>query len=478
MEPEVAARRIPRKWSVALVGLAVLFSLSACETRSEPKADPSLRLGWSQKFIGPVKDEAPPSAESAGDLNGDGIEDLLFQSEATAWVVFGSRNDRTVKLDEHLEGNGFLIEGPIDRDGVEPAGDVNGDGIDDLIIAGRAGYPDHSNIAIAFVVLGKRGLSRVNLFEMFQDDATTSGYRIFSPWDSPPVSRSVSEGGDVNGDGLDDVVVGIGDNSSAYVLFGSESHDDVFLERFESKHAQGGYVIRTWFLEGASLAGDINGDGLSDTLVHSYSDHDNPRTRVVFGKKDTTPVHAGRIGSWGFQVHQGAYIGYATFASGGGDVNGDGKDDLVLTMFGEDEPGTVYVVFGANRTVPVVLSDLDERGFRIVGPLWEESGFAADAIFSGDGDRFSDILIGAPRLDIGGEDTGTYYVISGSRAPVDLDEDDLEGTFQKVGYRDGLNLGRGLTPLQDLNGDGLMELLVTAGNADDAHAPLFLFLSE
>ena len=206
-------------------------------------------------------DKSGFSVSSAGDVNGDGFDDVIigafgadqggFGYFGESYVVFGHASGFTASLDlATLNGtNGFRIEGidAYDNSGhsVSSAGDVNGDGFDDFIIGARYGDPGGDLTAgESYVVFGK-----ASGFSASLDPATlngTDGFRIDGIDIGDNSGHSVSSAGDVNGDGFDDIIIGAhhadpGGNISAgesYVVFGkasgfSASLDLTSLQRHE-----------------------------------------------------------------------------------------------------------------------------------------------------------------------------------------------------------------------------------------------------
>ena len=145
-----------------------------------------------------------------------------------------------------------------------------------------------------------------------------------------------------------------------------------------------------------AVAGDVNGDGRADVLVGAPSADNNGRTDsgsayVVFGKASTAPVDLAALGQAGFRI-DGAAAGDAADVAGAGDVNGDGRPDVLVGAQradnnGRTNSGSAYVVYGfglprlayeplqatvgtdVGRHVPTLLERTGVPSFRVVPAL-------------------------------------------------------------------------------------------------------------
>jgi Ca2+-binding RTX toxin-like protein len=370
-------------------------------------------------------------------------------SAGSSYVVFGKRSDWTPTLAlSSLNGaDGFRLDGAasFDQSGlsVASAGDLNGDGIADLIIGANGADPGgRADAGSSYVVFGKRSgwtptlaLSSLNGADGFRLEGALAG--DFS-------GRSVASAGDVNGDGIADLIIGAfladpgGLNSagSSYVVFGKRSDWTPTLALSSLNGADGfridGALAGDQSGYSVASAGDVNGDGIDDLIIGAYlADpgglNSAGSSYVVFGKRsDWTPTLAlsSLNGANGFRI-DGALAGDQSGFSvaSAGDVNGDGFDDLIIGAVladpgGRAAAGSSYVVFGkvGGWTPTLALSSLNGTdGFRIDGALaGDQSGAGVASAGDVNGDGFDDLIIGAYMADPGGQDSaGSSYVIYG-----------------------------------------------------------------
>lgn len=394
-------------------------------------------------------DLAGTSVSGAGDVNGDGIPDILLgapgaaingKSSGTSYVVFGKPDSAPVFLDAVSVGEGgFAIYGEATQHfsgrSVKSAGDVNGDGLADVVIGAYGAEPNGVLSGRAYVVFGRDQGKPTELAAIAA--GTDDGFVMNGAAELDFTGSAVAGAGDVNGDGLDDLVVGAygsditGDTSGrAYVVFGKASAAPVDLSVVAT--GLGGFAIDGEFAfdsAGAAVAGagDVNGDGLADVIVgaplgDAQSD-DAGRTYVVFGKKSPAVVKLAEVtqGMGGFAIDGQQFRDYSGFAvDAAGDVNGDGLDDVILGAYGAspsgDASGRSYVVFGRTGGEPLALDAVanGDGGFAIDGEEGDDySGFAVGAGGDADGDGFTDVIVGAFGSDAKGDGAGRSYVVLG-----------------------------------------------------------------
>jgi Ca2+-binding RTX toxin-like protein len=386
------------------------------------------------------------SVSDAGDINGDGIGDLIVGApngggtyEGEAYVVFGKAGATRADIDltNLAASDGFVIGGveSFSRAGysVSSAGDVNGDGIDDLLV-GAPGYDGfyYSVADKAYVVFGKAGAARddIDLANL----AASDGFVIQSSTSYDAVGFSISGAGDVNGDGLADLVVGAplggGDDAGeVHVIFGQAAATRSNIDLGNLAAADGFTIVGNNPGDAlgisVSSAGDVNGDGIDDLIagtpfasgVGAYGGE----AYVVYGKAgatrsdiDTSTLAA----SDGFAIVGGNGVTFAGFSvSGAGDIDGDGLDDLIVgSPYATLYHGGAFVIFGESGTArdAIFLNGLQPSdGFFLDGGLYDYAGSSVSAAGDINGDGFGDVIVGAP-YDLGSR--GEAFVVYGSAA--------------------------------------------------------------
>ncbi len=413
----------------------------------------------------------------------------------------------TFELSELNGANGFVINGVAEGDqsgfSVSGAGDINDDGFQDVIIGARFGDGAATDSGISYVVFGGSdfGAGSIDLSSL----DGSNGFALNGIGANDMSGMSVSDVGDVNGDGIDDVIIGAGradngfpDAGKAFVVFGST---DSFAAELDLSTLDGsnGFTMEglgryTYFGTSVSGAGDFNGDGIHDLVVGSFGANanamiDTGETYVIFGASDLgssgnlDPRTA--FGSVGVQIEgidAGDRSGRAV--SSAGDINGDMIDDLIISAVfadpaGQNRAGESYVVFGSSDRFlgDIELAELDgQNGFVLNGIDPDDlSGRSVSGAGDVNGDGIADLIVSADKASgDGGDDQGEAYVVFGSTefgtsgALPSLNLSDLDGSngFVLTGIDGGDLTGRSVSGAGDVNSDGFSDLIIGAPGGD------------
>jgi len=464
------------------------------------------------------------AVSAAGDINGDGFEDLIIgaegvnsdgtgYAEGASYVIFGQSGGlpATVELSSLDGENGFAILGVSNGDysgnPVAAAGDVNGDGFDDLVIGAIGASPGGAAYAgAAYVVFGKAGVFPANLHLSSLDGS--NGFSVPGIHAYAYTGYAVGTAGDINGDGFDDIIIGADgvdlDGSgyaegAAYVVFGRADFSSSSLNLSLLDGANGFVVPGVDDGDGlgnaVGTAGDINGDGFDDLLIGARNADaavnafvDAGESYVLFGKLDgfTPEVSLAALdGTDGFVIYgidandqSGDVVGTA------GDINGDGFDDLVIGAKYADAVGNLqidagesYVIFGTDQVFSnsIDLGALNgTNGFIINGiDTGDKSGATVSTAGDMNGDGFDDLLIGAYGADATDNvrsAAGESYILFGQGGSFtsSLALSSLDGIngFVLFGIDSGDELGRSVRTAGDVNGDGFDDFVLGALGGD------------
>ena len=445
---------------------------------------------------------------------------------STGSLVHAQSFPATVNLDNLNGSDGFVISGSAGANemlgsSVSGAGDINGDGIPDLIIGASGASPDGRNGAgSSYVVFGGAGVGNDGSLNISDLDGS-NGFVINGDDAGDASGVSVSAAGDFNGDGVDDLIIGAPDadpngtqdTGESYVVFGGAGVGNGGALALSDLDGSNGFVVKGFarnygfgtYDSVVSGAGDINGDGLADLIIGSRNAFEDyiyvgGESYVVFGSSE---VRSGRTfnlsrlnGDNGFRIQgNNRYDFSGTSVSGAGDVNGDGFDDLVVgatgsygTRYDSGNSGTSFVIFGGADTGSGGLlrvgmrSDNDlngDTGFSIfanIGSL--ESGASVSGAGDVNGDGVDDLIIGGSGGDYDGtrrvRTPGRSFVVFGgselgSSGSVDLmDNSFLEGStgFSLIGSDDTEETLYSVSDAGDVNGDGIADVIVGASDRE------------
>lgn len=470
---------------LALMLLAAAFAASARAATSLSQIPDvrGSRIGATAAGNGTGK-----SASVVGDLNGDGSADLVFgadgadfpgaQNQGAVYVFFGGNNLPGQLNPSSLNGsNGFAITGaglPNNAGlgvAVSSAGDINGDGADDLLIGSNLSSFASGSQRSAFVLFGRPSGQSFPASLAINSVDGSAGFSISgeAAQDFFASSFSVAGGGDVNADGRDDVVLGAYNASysgsargKAYVVFGRATFP-ANINVADLNGSNGFQIISTQTLKrlgsAVAIGGVINNDSFADLMVNALGAAADPGTSYVIYGAASFPAQVSVDGLDGLNGF--ALVGVASAEGAGyplafvGDVNGDGPEDMLLTARGgTSDRGGAYVVYGsfAGFEASVSLSTLNGgNGYKINGQLGDRLGFDATRIGDTNADGLTDFMVVADAADPNGvSNAGRVYVVYGrlgTSATVDAASLDTATTgeifFGTVAERGALSAGSG-----------------------------------
>jgi hypothetical protein len=357
---------------------------------------------------------------SAGDVNGDGFADFLVGAytapgSGAVHLYFGSASPSTVDWNGAGAAKRIDIANPTTASGygfsVSPAGDVNGDGYADFLVA----TPFATGGGLTWVYFGEAQPAAAHWNGM-----TASGRIDLTNVDGGgQFGAALAAAGDVNGDGFGDFLVGnITGAGSAHLYMGSATPSAMVWNtttnaRFDLTSPDGANAQ----FGSVGAGGDVNGDGYSDFLVGSGGAA--LATHVYLGQALPSTAFWNGTASQRIDVTNPDGTGSTFGATGGfaGDVNGDGYDDFVVGAIGAlTAGGEMNLFFGEatpaaahwNGTTPTKRID-------IPGPDGNNANCGASANGAGDvnGDGFTDFLLGCPAATGG----GAAHLYLGASAP-------------------------------------------------------------
>ena len=420
-----------------------------------------------------TNDLAGAAVSGAGDVDADGFDDIIIgarradpniQDGGVAYIVHGPVSG---DLDLANAGARLIGERAYDYAGsrVSDAGDVNGDGFDDVLV-GSFGEDTGGNMASA---------SNLVLGPMSGDiDLADAEAKFIGEAAKDHAMYGLSDAGDVNDDGFDDILIGAKGNDqggnwagAAYIVLGPVSGDlDLAFAdaKMVGENNEDRAGIRVSGLE------DTDGDGFADVLVGAHF-NDTAAQNAGVGYIVNGPIRGsfslGAADAILIGEDLGDYVGLRS--SGGGDVNGDGLSDAFIGGFETDavviqqQASTGYLVHGYMvGDIDLATADAKLMGVFATGLRGLDVSDAGDV----NNDGFDDLLVGSKFEDTSGNNAGATYLVLGPVAgTVNLEED---ADVRILGDVFGDFLGFDVSGVGDTDGDGFDDFVLGAYGEDTA----------
>ncbi|MEO8503968.1 MAG: integrin alpha [Acidobacteriota bacterium] len=472
-------------------GAAFIFLGSAAGIASGNPAGASTTLQSNQSDA-----QLGSSVAAAGDVNGDGYGDVIVGArlydagqtdEGAAFVFLGSATG--VAAGDPSNASATLQSnqaGAFLGASVAGAGDVNGDGYQDVIVGAHHYELGEPNEGAAFVFLGgAAGVASGN--------PSTAAATLQSNQVGAEMGGSVAGAGDVNGDGYADVIVGspyqsLGEVSegAAFVFLGSASgvaagNPSNAAATLQSNQADANLGTSV------AAAGDVNGDGYGDVIVGASgydSGQVNEGSAFLFLGGSGSGVASGNPSSAAAELESnqaGARLG--TGVAGVGDVNGDGYADVVVGApfydLGDDE-GAAFLFLGSAAGVPSGNPSSSAATLHVNLAAGQTNGQLGSSVAgAGDinGDGYGDVIVGAPKDGFGQTWEGAAFLfLGGARGVVAGSPTSSAANLQL--NQASAQLGFSVAAAGDVNGDGYGDVIVgaplwDAGLADEGRAFIY-----
>ena len=373
--------------------------------------------GWT--ITGPPNVRFGHALAPAGDVNGDGVRDLVIGSMTGAWVVFGGAGFTDLDVRTMSASRGYAITGTgtthPEAATVEGVGDVNADGFDDVAVA-VPGPDIVTETAAVAVILGRTTGDAVDVSALAQD----RGFVIRAAGGQEV--RDIA-GGDVNGDGRADVAVATRQfwGSGVTVVYGKAS--PVSVDGAQMTASQGYVIGAQSRVDPTAIAiGDMNRDGFAELAIAHDGNASAPdawSTSVIRGAAANADIPYLETAPASRLIRVDTGVAGVPTRLAMGDVSGDGRADLLLgtpwPQTNEDDPGSAYILRGASTLSTVSFDVLDPRWSRVDGD--EPQSIAGSGVATGDvtGDRVADVIVGAEgATNWAGVSAGRVAVVAGT----------------------------------------------------------------
>lgn len=384
--------------------------------------------GVNASYIGEAaSDYSGNSVASVGDLNGDGLGDIVigapwysgggYNYGGQTYVIFGQSSGWAMDTNLSNASASYLGNSANGYAGnaVAGAGDVNGDGKKDFLIGAYGANK-------AYLILGKSSGWAMDT-SLTNSDANFSGE---SSGDQAGIA--VAGIGDINNDGFDDIAIGAhydddaGNNAGqVYIILGKASGWANNTNLSAADASYWGEAASDMAGSSVSGAGDVNNDGFADFLIGAYGNDAGGagagQVYLILGKASGWAMDVGLANADASFIGEAASDTVGIGLDGAGDVNGDGFDDIIIGAYGNDGAGSgagqAYLIFG-KASGWAMDTNLSGVNASYVGESASDfAGLSVAGIGDVNRDGFDDVAVGAPGDDDAGNVAGQVYIIFG-----------------------------------------------------------------
>ena len=426
----IMAARANQSSSVTATGALYIFFGNTTGYSGNLKAEDADVTIWGNESL--QSTDAFDAIEYIGDIDDDGLNDVVigatdYNTDGQAFIFFGraswNNNYTTGDADSTWNETNTASFGNSGGSDVAGAGDVNGDGIDDLLIGSM--WAGNNSDGMCYLLLGRQR----SLWPQYAELPVSANHSFLAEGDWVDLGY-VAGGGDINNDGYDDFMLGARFepsgtggvfNGKAYLMFGNATLNwGINYSLTNQTPYFWGENTSSRVGQSFDIVGDVNGDGFDDMALSGYMDETNGtdagRGYLVLG-------HGG---SWktNNSLENASVLFYAGDAGDNfglgisriGDVNGDGLDDVIfgapLNDTSDDAAGQTYIFLGRSSWKANYTADEADISYTGEGPD-DQSGTAVGGGEDVNGDGLDDILIGAPMNDTFNKapDNGKAYLI-------------------------------------------------------------------
>ena len=433
------------------------------------------------------------------DLNGDGIKDMVVGAEydptggsqtGAAYIIYldDSANVKSYqKISNTTTGiNGSLQSGGRFGVSVTDLGNLESDSTETIAVGNSwSSDSDYSEAgSVAMITLGTGISNNTNLSNLyiktFQDIDNQHGNlgKVLNPGDR--FGDRIRNIGDLDGDGISDMVVGAdfdstgGSNDGAiYILFMKK--DGTVKSKNKITSGSFGYTFPSGYRFGQAVAciGDIDGDGVQDLAVTAITANNYEGAVIIlFMKRDGTVK--------GYNVIDNNATNFTGVLSSGdlfgldvtgmGDINGDSVNDIAVGAIGDNSGGTAYgaayVIFLNKSGGVKSYKKISKTSGNFAGNFSSNDGFGVSVNNVGDinGDGINDLAIGAAEDNDDGNTTGAVFIARLSSAGNVKSYTKISNKQANMnnGIAAGSQFGMSETLTADLNGDGIKDMVVGA----------------